>query len=260
MSLTTTAPPSTATSATELSLARLEVRRRPDGDSGPARPAPASATDRSSRSAARSSPWSATAVTSIPVDVWRTWYSSTSGDRTHDRPDHQRVDGHLAVAEALVGAAVNPGAQEAVLRRGRLLHEGVGELVADERLDPVAQVRDEDRLPTAYRWDRAVLLVDQLDDASVLGEGDDVVVRGAGADQPFGGAEAVDQRRPETGGDRRAELGVQVSLVLVTIIGEIRRRPAVRSAGEPGQHRRVAVERGRLQGVELLDDVGQRVA
>ena len=44
------------------------------------------------------------------------------------------MDVHALVAEHIVGAAANPGAQVAVVCGVWLLHEAVGQLVADERL------------------------------------------------------------------------------------------------------------------------------
>ena len=82
---------------------------------------------------------------------------------------------------------------------------------------------------------------------------------GARPDQSFGGAEAVDHRRAEAGGDRRTHLG---RAPLAGARHHHRRDPEPAGfllAGEPRQHRRIAVEGGRLQRVELVDDVGQRL-
>src|SRR5580692_4018170 len=95
-----------------------------------------------SREAARA-PWSSTpsamTATSMPLSVWRTWYSATFGVLTNDRPDYQRVNGDGSVPERLVGASFDGGVQVRIAVGGAA-DEAVGELVADQRLGVVVQV------------------------------------------------------------------------------------------------------------------------
>lgn len=134
-------------------------------------------------------------------------------------PDDEWVDGHRAVPEVVVGATLHPRSQVSVPGGRRLLHEHVRKFVADQRLHAVAQVRDQDGGARCSRQDRAVLLVDQLDDAPVLGERDHVLVRRARTDQP-----SDEPKLSINGASNPSEIvarnsGVQVSLVLVMIIG-----------------------------------------
>src|SRR5262249_23129864 len=117
------------------------------------------------------------------------------------------VDLGPLVTEHLVGAAADDGAEMAMAVGIRLLDEAILEHVADERLDAIVEVAEENprrRFPGRYG---SVALVDEFDDADVTGEDQRHVIRIAHADETLAGAEGIDQRRVEGGADRRSVLG-----------------------------------------------------
>ena len=121
--------------------------------------------------------------------------------------------------------------------------EAVAHLVADERLDPVGEVRHQH----LGRWHagrhRLVVLVDELDDAHVGVEREHVAVRLAerrrGPRWNRTGRRSGRRSRPRS---RARSCGTSVSLVDVIIRGLMRSRPARRSSARRGQQGRVPGE------------------
>ena len=98
------------------------------------------------------------------------------------RPDDERVHLDVVPAQDVVRTALHADAQQAVVGDDG---EAVVQLVADERLDAVLEVRDEDPV------------VEHLDDAGVLREDDHVVVGRARSREALCGRVGVDDRRTE---------------------------------------------------------------
>jgi hypothetical protein len=137
--------------------------------------------------------------------------------------------GPRAAATSGRAAATHTCPQIAVLGRVGLADEGVGELIADQGLGQVVQVRDKHFRPWNTRRYWPVVGVDQLDDAHIGVEYQDVIV-GTVPTSP-----SVDPMPSKTGtpkASRTAERisGSSVSLVELTCAGVIRRRPVRASA------------------------------
>jgi hypothetical protein len=77
----------------------------------------------------------------------------------------------------------------AVPSGGRLRGEPVGQLVPDQRLSAVVEVRNEQLARCGARSDGLIVFVDELCDAHVAGEGQHWLAWPAASDEPFGGHE-----------------------------------------------------------------------
>jgi hypothetical protein len=120
------------------------------------------------------------------------------------------VDHDVAVAQQVVGAALDRHAEVAVPGGVGLLDEAVGQLVADQRLGRVDQVGDQRLGRGRAGWDRPVVGVDELDDGEVARQDDGRVVRVAAAEDTLGRAELVDHADAERGGDAGARIGQEL--------------------------------------------------
>jgi hypothetical protein len=171
------------------------------------------------------------------------------------RGQRERMHGGGPVAEDVVGASLDAGAQEAAhARHGR--GKPVGELVTDQRLGEVVQVGDQHAGGRRAVGDRAAGLVDALGDAGVTGEGQHQAAGIAVADQPLRRDERIDHRDAERAADglaifRDEHLGDRGDS------SQPQPQPSrALLSGQFGQLGRVPEQGGRLSRVEALDDPG----
>jgi len=136
--------------------------------------------------------------------------------------------------------------------------ERVPQLVPDQRLQVVVEVGDQHLGRRDSGRHRAVIVVDEFDDAAVRGHGDDRIVGRAGTDQTLRGGVRVGDRRAERVPDRGPELRQQRLRGGVHHPRRDREAAGVLLDGQPGEHARVAEEALRLQPVQLADEIGER--
>ena len=119
------------------------------------------------------------------------------------------MDVDVAVVEDVIRPPMNTHAKVAVGRCVGDAFKSVVQLVSNQRLYAIRQVRDEYLCRFAPGWHRSIVRVDAFDDTHVGVEGEDVLARAADAYKAFGRAERVDDRRAERVADRGTHFSEQ---------------------------------------------------